>query len=419
MADKNGDTRGLFDTWLKRIDDGKYAIMAGLYDSAQLSAFGEQLVSQIMPQTAWRFDYGINTRFISTTGTMNGGYVSGIFSQANLFTSTNVSGTSQITTIKPLRYLPGFGGLGRFTAVFNSGTANSEQIIGVADVTLTDGFAFGYNGTAFGIVSIKAGVKTWVPQTQWHGEPLSYTLIPQFGSVYQIRFQWLGYGNIYFMIFDKLQRKFVVVHVIEYPNTSVTPSILNPTLKMFARIANTGNNTNLVLKTASALGALEGHTESSFYNPLNVSNSFDVLATYSNANNNHLATIRNKNTFLGVANRVPVQISSITVSRAGGATTAASSTIRLYRNATTAGALSFVDVDTLNSPVDTSLSTTTITSTNAERSYTLSQNTTQLTIQFRSGEFLLNPNESLSIGVQDSGVQSTDVSVTINWDELF
>ena len=164
---------------------------------------------------------------------------------------------------------------------------------------------------------------------------------------------------------------------------------------------------------------MEGHSESDFYNPLNVPNSFDALATYVDANNNHLVTIKNQQTFLGLTNRIPIQINSITVSRSGGATTAASSIVKIYRNAQTAGALTFANVDALNSPAQTSATATTITSTNPERSYTLSQNTTQLSINFKPGEFLLNPNELLSVGVQDSGVQSTDVSVTINWDELF
>lgn len=419
MADFEGDIRGLFDIWLKRISDNKYVVMAGLYEASQLSAFGEELVAQITPQAAWRFDYGVNTRFISTTGTMNGGYVSGSFSQADLYTSTNVSGTAQITSIRPLRYLPGFGGLARFTSVFNTGTPNSEQLIGISDVNITDGFAFGYNGTSLGIVSIKSGVRTWIPQVEWNGAPLSYTLNPQTGNVYQIRFQWLGYGNIYFMIFDREQRKFVVVHAIEYPNTSVTPSILNPTLKLFARISNTGNNTNIRPSTPSALAGLEGQPDSEFYNPLNVPNSFDASVALSDANNNHLATIRNNQTFLGVTNRVPVQITSITFSRAGGATTSANSVIRLYRNATTAGVRTFANVDALNSPVETSSTATTITSTNPERGYSLSQSSSPLNIYFKPGELVLNPGESISIGCQDSGVQSTDVSITVNWEELF
>lgn len=419
MADRNGDTRGLFDTWLRFIAPQKYAQVVSLDDAPSISAFGEELSAQIMPQTAWRFDYGINTRFVSTTGTMAGGYVSGTFSQAQLNTSTNVSGTAQITSIKPLRYLPGFGGLCRFTAVFNTGTVNSEQMIGLVSTHINDGFAFGYNGTDFGVLSIRAGVKNWVSKSVWNGKPLSEELNPQTGNVYQIRFQWLGYGNIYFMVFDKLQRRFVVVHTIEYPNTTNVTSILNPTLKLFARIANLGNSTSIRLLTPSALGALEGHTDSSFYNPLNVSNSFDRLATFTDANNNHLATIRNKEIFLGTNNRIPIQITSITISRAGGAATATSVVARLYRNATTAGALSYTDIDTINSPVDISSTATTITSSNAERSYTFSQNTTQQTIFFKPGELIVNPGETLSVGIQDSGVQSTDTTVTINWDELF
>lgn len=416
MADPNGDTRGYFETWLRYEAPGKYALVTSLDDNSRspVSVFGEQLAAQVMPQTAWRFDYGINTRIVSISGTFAGGYVSGSASQAQLSTSTNVTGSAQIFTLLPLRYLPGYGGLSRFTVAFASGTLLNEQIIGVMDSQVLDGFAFGYDGIKFGVVRYRGGVANWIYQTAWNGDSLSEVLIPQRGNIYQIQFQWLGYGNIYFQIFDKLQRKFVTVHTIQYPNTSQVTSILNPTLRLLARNRNLGNNSNVIMYTPSALGALDGIVESGYSNPLNISNSQDMLDTYSDTNNNHILTIRNKAIFAGQANRVPIRIKSIVISR--GASGAQTTRIRMYRNATTTGALSFTDVDASNSPVDTSVTVTTITSTNAERSYAVSQATTQL---YLPDEIYIHPGESISFGVQDSGVQSTEVVITVNWEELF
>lgn len=419
MADSFGDERGRNNEWLKWAGPGRYTQVTEDRYPPQNSVFGELSIAGIFPQAAWEFNYGINSRFVITSGTMAGGYVSGSFSRAELLTSTNVSGTAQIFSVRPIRHIPGFGELIRFTSVFNSGTVNSEQLIGAGDKTLSDFLAFGYNGNQFGIVRCRGGVRNWTYQDEWNGDPLSYTLIPQFGNVYQIRFQWLGYGNIYFMVFDRERRQFVTVHTIEYPNTSQDVHILNPVLNLFARIANLGNNTSLRMYTPSALGATEGYPEIPFSNPLNIPNSYDASRTLSDANNNHLITIRNKSTFVGQSNRTAIRIRSIYFSRDGDASTAASSVIRVYKNASTAGALSFTDVDSNNSPVDVSVTSTTITSTNPETSYTVARGSMVLPVEFNSNELILNPGESISIGVQNSGVQSTLVILTANWEELF
>jgi hypothetical protein len=92
--------------------------------------------------------------------------------------------------------------------------------------------------------------------------------------------------------------------------------------------------------------------------------------------------------------------------------------VRLYRTATTAGALVYGDIDATNSPVEASATTTTITAGSAERTYSATAGSLP-TINFEPGELVLQPGETLVIGVQDSGVQSTDVVATVNWSEQF
>lgn len=379
------------------------------------SAFGEQLVASLAPKAAWRFDYGTapNTRLYTTT-TANGGSIGMSASRVQLITGTNVAGMARIQSQRRLRYMPGMGSLVRFTAVYAAPKASSTQWVGQGDTE--DGFFFGYSGTDFGVMRRRAAVDDFTPQASWNGHSVSIT--PQNGNVYQIRYQWLGYGFIHFYI---LQPSFPdlgwqLVHTILYPNTTALTSILNPTLPLMAEAANTGNNTSLTLMTASGLAALEGETSEPF-NPLNVGNSFDASASFADTNNNHMVTIRNKTTFGGVANRVPVHIDSINMAR--GATANVLSTIRLYRNATTAGALTFADVDTNNSPVETSITTTTITGGTVERTYLLTDQVTLQTVEYNQGELVLQPGESLTIGIQNSLAPATPHVETINWLEAF
>lgn len=387
------------------------------HDENDRSAFGELLVAQLFPRTAWRFDYGTtpNTRLYDTTGTANGGTAAISQSRLQLDTTTAVNGIARLSTQRRLRYLPGLGGLIRFTAAFGAPKLNSRQIVGHGDTA--DGFFFGYRDNHFGTFVRRASVDTFTKLTDWNNGTTP-VFNPQLGNVYQIRYQWLGYGFIrFYMLHPTIpSRGFVLVHTVLYPNTSQLTSILNPTLPLMAEVANTGNNTNIQLFTPSAMGCLEGVT-GEFINPLDVNNSFDAAATFANTSNNHLVTIRNKATFAGIANRVPISVQGLNMGRsASGANT---SNIRLYRNATTTIPLVYADIDTNNSPVEASITTTTITSTNAERAYIVTNSVTAQAIDYVDGTVVLQPGESITIGVQDGGVQSTDFVGTLNWNERY
>ena len=385
------------------------------HDDNNRAAFGELMVAQIAPKAAWRFDYGTtpNTR-LYTAATANGGTTTISQSRLLLQTSANAAGSAQLQTNRRLRYLPGLGGLVRFTAVFDAPANNNTQIVGLGDAN--DGFFFGYLGTAFGIVRRRAGVDSFVDRSAWNGIDVDIT--PQLGNVYQIRYQWLGYGYIRFYILDpdEPSRGYALVHTIHYPNTAAVTSVLNPTLPLFAQVANSGNASNIQLYTPSAMGGQEGQPEPPF-NPLDVANSYNALATFADTNNNHLLTIHNKATFSGVANRVPVSVRSITLARSSAGATL--TTLRLYRNATFGGALVYADIDTNNSPVEASATTTTVTGGTVERTYVLGNSTTTLQIDFEVGELMLGPNDTLTIAVQDNIASGTVVSGVVNWFEEF
>lgn len=375
------------------------------------SAFGELLTVQPSPKAAWRFDYGINTDLVTTT-IANAGAVTATNSIASLATGTNAAGSAILNSVHRLRYMPGLGGVVRFTAIFSPGIANSQQIIGVGDAN--DGFFFGFNGTQFGIMRRRNAVDEWSYQANWNGDAARFA--PTRGNIYQIRYQWLGFGRIRFYVTDPdNDLGFANVHTIHYPNQNTGVSILNPTLPLYARVVNTGNTSNIVLQTASSVGFVEGNFGPTS-NPLDVYRSRDASATFADVNVNHLLTIRNKTTFNSLANRLLVFLRSLSLGRTGAVGAAATTIYRIYKNATFAGALTYADVNATNSPVEVSTTTTTITSTETVAIFTLSEGS--LFIPF-NGEVFLQPGETLTIGVVNSGVQSTDVSGTMNWAEEF
>lgn len=385
----------------------------------EYSAFGEQLIAPIMPQAAWRFDYGStpNTRLYDTT-TANGGTVTISESRARLQTSAANNGLARLATKARLRYLPGMGGLARFTAVFSTPQDNSTQLIGLGDTN--DGFFFGYVGKTFGIIRRRDGVDNFVPTADWNGRPDNDRMDfnPQLGNIYQIRFQWLGYGVIDFSVADPdvPDRKFDLVHRILYPNTSADTSILNPTLPLFAEVQNDGNTSNIQLFTPSGLAAQEGRT-GNFTHPLDVSNTAIGTKNISDTNINHLLTIRNKATFGGVANRVPLNIHDVLLSRANAG--APLSVFRLYLDATFGGALAYNDVDTNNSPVEYSTTDTTIVTGTARHIFGLSDNGNGNLLYPFDRTLRLYPGEQLTISVANSSADATLLGGVLNWLEEF
>jgi hypothetical protein len=381
-------------------------------DRIPLTGFGEVLTGQLQCHAAWRFDYGINTRLYKVT-TANGGTVTADGNRAKLATNTNVSGSARIETKRRLRYLPGMAGLLRQTAVFSEAKLNSHQYFGIGDGV--DGLFYGYNEEMeFVVGKIRDGVYVTKKRAEWNGRA-DADFNSANGNVFQIRFQWLGYGYLrYYMLdFEDETAGYMKLHTINYPNTSPDVHILNPTLPIFGEVLNSGNNSNIAAWSPSASAFSEGYV-GVMVHPLDVFESWDMEATYSDTNNNHMMTIRNKSTFAGVANRVPVQLNSLTFGRGTGA---ALTRLRIYRDATFAGALTYADVDAPNSPVDVSTTTTTVTSTNSERSWALSGSLP--TQEFKPGEIVLQPGETITIASQNSGVQGTQMSLTANWSNLF
>ena len=248
---------------LKRKEaDKKMAIISIIGAQVPSTAFGDVRSAEILPIVGWTFNYNINSDLINTTLT-GSGTVSASDSMSIIETGPTSNSTAKIETIKALRYTPGLGALIRFTAVFTTGIQNSTQIIGIDDDL--DGFFFGYNGTSFGILRRQNGTDNWIPQSSWNTDKFDgtgfslVTLNPTQGSVYTIQYQWLGFGDIRFFIENPTTGEPTLVHIIRYSNAYTIPSIMNPTLPIMAQVINSTNSNNIVLKTSSAIGIVEGN----------------------------------------------------------------------------------------------------------------------------------------------------------------
>lgn len=152
-------------------------------------------------------------------------------------------------------------------------------------------------------------IENWTPQTSWNVNT-KVDLDPTKGNVYQIQYQYLGFGAIKFSVEDPKTGQFVLVHTIEYANSATVPSVSNPTFRIGWACQNRGNTSNLTVKGASAAIFIEGDGLQSD----------DTRGVSANANGiglteTTLLTLRNTNILKGRINRqeiVPLLLSMST-----------------------------------------------------------------------------------------------------------
>lgn len=117
--------------------------------------FGSIDVAELTPIIQQDAVYGLSSELIQTSG---GGSIT---ANNNLFavntSNTTVGSFASLQSRKRLRYRPGQGIVGRYTAVFNSGVSNNIQVAGLG--TAEAGYYFGYNGESFGILHVTNGVR--------------------------------------------------------------------------------------------------------------------------------------------------------------------------------------------------------------------------------------------------------------------
>lgn len=306
-----------------------------------LTAFGDMRVAELTPQVQLTFPYNINADLVNTT-LVSGGTVTQADSMAVLQTSTNTAGAATLASRRVNKYRAGLGSLARFTGLFTTGVASSQQRVGVGDNN--DGFYFGYDGADFGILVIKDGTETWTPQTSWNvdvmdgqngaNNPSNMLLDPTKINVFQIQYQWLGAGQITFYIEDPADGTYDPVHRIAYANGFTTPSLYNPNLPLSAKVINSGNATNLTLKSASMSGFCEGKVKQ-----LGVVNSLVETSTHSTET--AFFHLRNKGTYVTLPNRIIALLKALSVGNDANTL----STFKIYSNATLAGVASWTDVN--------------------------------------------------------------------------
>lgn len=130
--------------------------------------------------------------------------------------------------------------------------------------------AFSFDASTSGIVAALTQQVVGVtettdvtPQASWSEDHCDGTgLMPALdwskGQVFDIKYQWLGYGPIFFYIENPTTRTFELVHVVERQNLFTRPSVNNPSLQFLTFVTNGTTTTSVSSFTASVHGYIDG-----------------------------------------------------------------------------------------------------------------------------------------------------------------
>jgi hypothetical protein len=281
-------------------------------------------------------------------------------------------------------------------------------------MSFTDTDSTGVTATVDEVLAGASVSNEWVAQASWNRDPADGTgtlpnLDPTKGNVYQIRYQWLGFGLLTFAIENPITGKFVDVHQMRYANVNTVPSLQNPTLPLHIMSKNTSNTSNLTVKTSSLAGFVEGIVEET---PLQraASGTNGAVATTELP----IVSIKNDIIHQSKLNRVQVRPEYLSV-----ATDATKPIIiRIRLNPTLTGTPAFAAFDAAVSPVSVDTAATGITGGEDILTILLGKADSDL-IFLNNLNVQLHPGDILTVTAEAISGSGHEADVALSWGELF
>lgn len=412
LSDENFDQAGIPTNPLKVQNDNK------------LTAFGELLVGELYPQFQHSFEYTVDNTDLTENTVVEGGTITQASGMAVLSTSTTTASSAMMESYRHAKYRAGIGGTSRFTALFTSPVAGTEQYIGMLDepgssAAFKNGYAVGYDGLNFGVHRFQNDTKITINLADCD-DPLDgsgasgMTIDTTKLNVFEIRFQYLGAGAIEYCIEDDSTGRFVVFHKVLYANNNTEPSVHNPNFHFILWVANKGTTSDIVLKTASFGYFTEGKT--SFVELHQPQNSSGLKQKASVITEVAIFTIRNKATYAGKTNFIDIALENLLAQiEASSANNLGS--VRMVKNATLGGTPSYADINTTNSVVEFDVAGTTVTGGKELPLIPLAGKNADRNLDLTPFRIILKHNETLTVAGKSANSATIDSSLL--WRELF
>lgn len=270
-----------------------------------IGVFGEQWAVDVKNDILAQFSYGMS-RFdlkpeeITSTGTVS-------VQEDNLLTAstgTAIDGKAFIESFNAVRYRPGHTVFCHFTALWtNISAIDTHQWIGLNDGE--NGFAIGSINGEIAIMSIRQGVHSHVLQADWNGKIDPSVINWDKLNIFRISFGYLGIAPVSIEMMSPESGVFLPLHTEYFHNEQAITHIELPYLPISMNIENTGNNTDVQIRSGSWQGGVMGLCQDcgtrSFSYPL-VPATSAIHATTTTAS--VMAGFKSVGTFEGFTNRI-------------------------------------------------------------------------------------------------------------------
>lgn len=294
---------------------------------------------------------------------------------------------------------------GGWTAVASNNVVYfTRRIAGPAGAST---FNAGATGSAATFAILTTGVlptETFYPQSEWNIDKASW-LDTSKGNVFQVRFQYLGYGNAFFGVEEPGTGQFTPVHMIQNAGKRTSTVMRNPNGFLLWEVQNNGSATGVTLRGASASAFLEGE-ERYFGQERATSATRSILAGVETP----VLSIRTWNVFNNIFSTK--QLFPLRLSAAADGTK--NVVVNLYKAATLTAA-QFAPVNTGSCALrDSSATVSTAVGSTLIYSFALSK-AGQDTLDLTSFNTFLSLAEVLTVTA--TSVNASDVTVTLAWDE--
>ena len=273
---------------------------------------------------------------------------------------------------------------------------------------------------------IEAGVAptlTFIPQASWNVDPMDgtgpsdMTLSPQLGNVYQVGFQYLGFGNAFFGIENSATGRVQTVHVIQNANSRTTPVLRNPNVSGLVASINdpAGAGVSVPVRSVSMATFNEG-----IIKKLDPKFSLSLPLTVPDTNNvwRPIVALKANRVFRGQLCSGEIDLLKLMVSNDAGGASPKSYRLGIFLDSTITGDVNFQSIDalrsivsytTLNAATQTmSPNTTPIFSVTCGGGNTVQSNLDELDFVFGAGRVVV-----LAVNSDDA----IDASFSINWYE--
>lgn len=261
---------------------------------------------------------------------------------------------------------------------------------------------------------------TFISQSAWNIDtmdgngPSRMVLDPTKGNVYQIGFQYLGYGNARFAIEDPQTGQFQSCHMIKNANFRTTPVLRDPHVTGIWTASNNGSTISTHMSGASGAIFVEGNVLR------NIGPSFSYYNSKSNIDDNPetpVLSIRANRIFRTQAGFGEITPSTLTATVPG--TGNHFMIVRIYKNARLTGPVNFTNVNDSQSiaAYDTGATGVSLNNGVLLATYVLPFADGQIVVDLKGDNYSLASGDVLTVTGQAESATAATLAVAITWFE--